>query len=243
MAVLVCTQMQFLREMLVQTLVNEAGAISLSADQADTACGAAPLKPPELMVVDARHPDAFTKVSDVRARFPMVAVVVLAATDQQDEFLAWASIGISGYVEPDTSSSQLVTVLRRAAAGEVVCPPRLTAVLLKHKANAANAQPAIGGIFELTRREREVMEQMVEGLCNKRIARQLRIAESTVKNHVHSILEKWDVRSRGEAAALYRRSTSERAGLRRNGPAYPGGYSAPRPNSNAATSQDLGLTR
>ena len=243
MIVLVCTQLQFLREMLVEALINEAGVASFPEDQAAAGCGDAPLTPPELIVVDARHPDAFAEVFNARVQFPLVAVVVLAATDQQDEFLAWAGIGISGYVEPDTSSSQLVTVLRRVAAGEVMCPPRLAAVLLKHKASAANAQSEIGGIFELTHREREVVEQMAEGLCNKRIARQLRIAEATVKNHVHSILEKWDVRSRGEAAALYRRSNSERAGFRREGPGYSDKYSAPRPNANAAASQSLGRTR
>ena len=216
MVLLVCTQMQFLREMLAQALAVEAADAPLPNDPADITSGNAPPRPLELMVVDARHPDAFTEVSDVRIQFPLVAVVVLAATEKQDEFLVWASIGISGYVEPDTSSSQLVTILRRVAAGEVVCSPRLTAVLLKHKPAVVSVPPAIGGIFELTRREREVVEQLAEGLCNKRIARKLRIAESTVKNHVHSILEKWDLRTRGEAAARYRQSSPDRVSAVRN---------------------------
>ena len=53
------------------------------------------------------------------------------------------------------------------------------------------------------------MELLADGLPNKLIARRLQVALPTVKNHVHSILDKWDVRSRGEAAARYRRRVQE----------------------------------
>ena len=66
----------------------------------------------------------------------------------------------------------------------------------------------------LTAREREIGELLQGGLNNKQIAARLCISVSTVKNHVHSILEKLDARSRGEAAALLRADacSSPRAG-------------------------------
>jgi DNA-binding CsgD family transcriptional regulator len=100
--------------------------------------------------------------------------------------------------------------VRRAAAGDVVCPPRLTALLLNGFANRANDRTTRAGIHVLTSREREIAALLADGMSNKLIARRLNVALPTVKNHVHSILDKWDVRSRGEAAARYRRQVQDR---------------------------------
>ena len=85
---------------------------------------------PSLVVVDASHPKAVALVAAVRAHLPKVSVVVLAMQEQDEDFLAWADIGISGYLEPCTSTQDLISAVRRAGAGEVVCPPRLTALLM-----------------------------------------------------------------------------------------------------------------
>jgi two-component system nitrate/nitrite response regulator NarL len=58
----------------------------------------------------------------------------------------------------------------------------------------------------LTRREREVLDLVADGLSNKQIARRLRIELPTVKNHVHSILDKLDVSRRAQAVAYLHRS-------------------------------------
>ena len=100
-------------------------------------------------------------------------------------------------------------MVRRAGAGEVVCPPRLTALLLNRFADRSTDRTTRAGIHALTPREREIVELLADGLPNKLIARRLHVALPTVKNHVHSILDKWDVRSRGEAAARYRRKVQE----------------------------------
>jgi DNA-binding NarL/FixJ family response regulator len=62
----------------------------------------------------------------------------------------------------------------------------------------------------LTAREREVLSLIDEHLTNRQIADTLSIAEGTVETHVHSILQKLDVSSRGEAARLYRRAQTAR---------------------------------
>ena len=101
--------------------------------------------------------------------------------------------------------------MRRVAAGEVACPPRLTALVLNRFAGRFTERTDRANLFSLTAREQEIAELLADGLSNKLIARRLCVALPTVKNHVHSILEKWDCRSRGEVAARYRRQDRSNA--------------------------------
>jgi DNA-binding NarL/FixJ family response regulator len=203
MTVLIVTRTQFIGELLADALRARGEVVAFhprARGLADAVDGTAP----DVVLVDSSHPDGFALVSEIRARFPAVSLVVLAFSDCEESFIAWANVGISGYVVPDTSLDDVVATIRRSAAGEVVCPPRLTALLLSKFATQASVAHARPGVHHLTRREQEVLEFLADGLPNKLIARRLRIAEATVKNHVHSILEKWDLRSRGEVAARYR---------------------------------------
>jgi DNA-binding CsgD family transcriptional regulator len=76
--------------------------------------------------------------------------------------------------------------------------------MLSRFSGGPNGHAIRGNVHELTLREREVAQLLAQGMSNKLIARELHLALSTAKNHVHSILEKWNVCSRGEAAARYR---------------------------------------
>ncbi len=216
MKVLVISKIHFLREMLIKALGPEWNSIIVNDNYSETVDSAGG-NPPDVAIVDSSHPDGFTLVAALRAQCPNVSVVVLAVANRDEDFIAWAKIGISGYVEPETSIDALISSIRRSAAGEVVCPPRMTALLLNRFGEYSKAGPAKAGLHGLTGREREVLELLAEGLSNKLIARRLRIAEATVKNHVHSILEKWNLRSRGEAAACFRQSYQSNAGQSRNG--------------------------
>ena len=209
MVILFISHVHFLREALLETLRSDDGIMAFGAFSRETAEAVTAESKPNLVLIDSSHPEAMALVSVVRARLPKVGVVVLATRERGEEFLYWADIGISGYLGPDTSSRDLISTVRRAAAGEVVCPPRLTALLLNRFADRSNDRATRAGIHALTPREREIMELLADGLPNKLIARRLQVALPTVKNHVHSILDKWDVRSRGEAAARYRRKVQE----------------------------------
>lgn len=150
---------------------------------------------PDLVIVDASHPEGMALVFAVRARTPKASVVVLCMREQDEEFLAWAGIGISGYLGPDTSAQHLLSAVRRIGAAEVACPPRLATLLLNRCANRSDERVTRAGIFALTSREREIAELLADSRSNKLIARQLQVALPTMKNHVRSILDKWDVRS------------------------------------------------
>ena len=209
MVILFISHVHFLREALLETLSGNDGVKAFGAFSHETVEAVTAKFTPNLVLIDSSHPEAMALVSVVRARLPKVSVVVLATRERDEEFLYWADIGISGYLGPDTSSRDLISTVRRAAAGEVVCPPRLTSLLLNRFADRSSDRATRAGIHALTPREREIMELLADGLPNKLIARRLQVALPTVKNHVHSILDKWDVRSRGEAAARYRRKVQE----------------------------------
>lgn len=219
MVILFISHVHFLREAMVAILQGDGGLQAVGAFSHETAGTAAMELSPSIVVIDAAHPDGIALVAAVRAHVPQVSVVVLAMRERDEDFLAWADIGISGYLGPDTSARDLISTVRRAGAGEVVCPPRLTALLLNRFADRSNDRATRAGIHALTPREREIVELLADGLPNKLIARRLRVALPTVKNHVHSILDKWDVRSRGEAAARYRRKIQENepSGAKLNG--------------------------
>ncbi len=213
MDILLISHVRVLRDALVSALQGVQGNQARGAFSRDTVEAAFMAFAPSLVVVDASHPEGATLVATARAHTPTASVVVLAAGERDEEFLAWADVGISGYLGLDTSADDLLSAVRRVGAGEVACPPRLTALLLNRFAGRSGERAERAGIFSLTSREQEIAELLADGLSNKLIARHLCVALPTVKNHVHSILEKWDCRSRGEAAARYRRQDQNNAKL------------------------------
>ena len=209
MVILFISHVHFLREAVVMLFQKGKDMQVVTACSERTAEAAATSARPTLAVIDSSHPEAMAVAAAVRRSCAGVGVVVLAMREQDEDFLAWADTGIRGYLGPESSIHDLVTTVRRAGAGEVVCPPRLTALLLNRFADRSAGRMSRTGIHTLTVREREVAELLADGLPNKLIAYRLQVAVPTIKNHVHSILDKWDVRSRGEAAACYRQKIRE----------------------------------
>jgi DNA-binding NarL/FixJ family response regulator len=110
--------------------------------------------------------------------------------------------GASGLLSWNAAPQQLADILRRAARGETPCSPDLAEAFLRRERDEPAS--AVGGDGDLTERESEIAELVARGLSNKAIASRLSIELATVKNHVHSVLEKLKVHSRGEAAAKLR---------------------------------------
>jgi DNA-binding NarL/FixJ family response regulator len=156
---------------------------------------------PQVVLVDTPADGAIADVAAIRRAFPRAGVVVLGLGDDEREIVAWAEAGVSGYVTRDESLLALVDVIRGVGRQELICSPRLAATLLRRVADLAGRSVAADPKRVLTAREREVLERLECGLSNKEIARDLSIALSTVKNHVHSILDKLQARGRCDAVA------------------------------------------
>jgi two-component system nitrate/nitrite response regulator NarL len=158
---------------------------------------------PEIVVVDTATTGGLQLVAAIRALKPTPKVVVLAVPDAEDEVLACAAAGASGYVTREDSLETMVAAIQSVSRGELLCTPRMAAVLFD-RVRALTSDRGESGLDELTRREREVLGLIGDGLSNKAIAQRLRIELPTVKNHVHNILEKLRVHRRADAVARVR---------------------------------------
>jgi DNA-binding NarL/FixJ family response regulator len=131
-----------------------------------------------------------------------VGLVGFGIAGGAEEVLACAEAGVTAFVDSNGTVHELVGAVESALRGELLCSPRITALLCDRLASLAGTRNEM--TEPLTRREREIAALIAEGLSNKEIASDLRIGPATVKNHVHNILEKLKVRRRAAVAALWR---------------------------------------
>lgn len=164
---------------------------------------------PDVVLVDAIQRADLVLAREISSAAGDAYVVALVAPERED-LLGWAGAGVSGLLSWEASQEELVESLRRAARGGSPCSPDVAEALLRRVRENPRGDFAFGG--SLTEREAQVAELVADGLSNKAIASRLSIELATVKNHVHSILEKLRVHSRGEAAAKLRPTGIARRG-------------------------------
>lgn len=136
---------------------------------------------------------------------PNTKVLALGLTEENKRILRYMEAGASGYILKDHSLEDLVETIRAAQDGKVFVSPQIAAAMMERLSNLAqlfsDVENSVTDTAGLTSRELEVLGLIGQGLTNQEIAEKLVIEIGTVKNHVHSILEKLNVGSRGEAAA------------------------------------------
>lgn len=179
------------RDPLIRVLAATATAADVLACVVD--------EPPDVVLLDLPLPDGPAAARDLLAVDPSLRVVALAAREVEDDVLAWAEAGASGYVSHASSIAELGECIHQAVRGEVPCPPRIATMLLRlvNRLGAQAPPPAVAArVRVLTRREREIAALIASGYSNKEIAHALGIRVPTVKNHVSSIFDKLDVRRR-----------------------------------------------
>jgi len=159
---------------------------------------------PDVIVLDMAARGSLDLIRRLSAHAPHVRVVAFAIDETEHDVLLCAEASAAGYVACDGTLEDLLSTIRSVARGELLCSPRIAATLfraLRIQGPVANADALA---LTLTAREREIAPLLERGLSNKDIAAQLHIEVATVKNHVHNLLEKLEVGSRGEAAARLR---------------------------------------
>lgn len=125
-------------------------------------------------------------------------VVMLTVSDEASDLIAALRAGADGYLLKEMEPEDLLAKLKEAAAGQVTLTERLTR-LLAHSLREEN-RPRDPDQAGLTEQESRILDLIAQGMSNKLIARELSIAEGTVKVHVKHLLRKLNLRSRVEAA-------------------------------------------
>ena len=161
-------------------------------------------QPPDIVIFDMGPADSLTAARRLIDEIPRAPVVAITVPNHERDVLACAEVGLAGFVSADASLDDLVAALESVARGEMLCSPRMAAALTRRVADLARGRGRAQPLPMLTKREREILVLIDEGLSNKQIAYRLHIELATVRNHVHNILAKLGVHRRAEAAALTR---------------------------------------
>lgn len=135
---------------------------------------------------------------------PQPQVIVFGLSEDW-EVVACAEAGATGLHLRSESFEQLVTLMDEVGRGRAYCSPDVSAILIgRVYATVAGRLEADSATSTLTARENEILTLIEEGLTNQQIASRLSVTVHTVKNHVHSLLAKLGVGSRGEASRVAR---------------------------------------
>jgi DNA-binding NarL/FixJ family response regulator len=155
---------------------------------------------PDVVLLDVHLPGGGGQavLEAVKPAHPEVRFLALSASDAPEDVIAVVRAGARGYVTKTISGAELVSAVRRVAAGDVVFSPRLAGFVLDAFAAGApaGAVPADPELDQLTPREREVLRLIARGYTYREIAKELFISVKTVESHVSSVLRKLQLSTR-----------------------------------------------
>lgn len=184
-----------------------------TAADGEQAISAALAYAPDVILMDLKMPrmDGIAATRAILGQAPQTRVIMLTTFDTDDLVFEAISAGAQGYLLKDAEESEILAAIRAVVKGEPRLSPVIAAKIIAEfrrvKAHPKPATAAAEAEEPLTEREKDVLAHVAAGKGNREIAREMGLAEGTVKNHVSTILAKLHLRSRTELAI---RALSER---------------------------------
>jgi DNA-binding NarL/FixJ family response regulator len=159
---------------------------------------------PQIVVLRPEWDDrSFSATRSIHEAAPRTKILMIGMEDDREMFFKAVRAGAEGYLLKDASAKQMVAAAHRLAEGAVICPQHLERALFNVIADGSSLDPIrTQSSYELTPREHQLSSLVARGLANKEIAGRLNLSVQTVKNHVHSILQKTQSKNRAMLAQL-----------------------------------------
>jgi DNA-binding NarL/FixJ family response regulator len=193
--VLLAEDHAIVRNGLVELLAEaeDVEVVATAADGEQALASVAELRP-DVVLMDISMPkvDGIRATASIAQADPDVRVVMLTAFSDRDRVVSALDAGAVGYLLKDAEPDEVLEAIRAASRGEAPLAPRAARELLAARSQERHA--------DLSKREREVLGLVAEGLPNKLIARRLEISEKTVKAHLTSVFRTLGVTDRTQAA-------------------------------------------
>jgi DNA-binding NarL/FixJ family response regulator len=159
---------------------------------------------PHVVLIDLglRNESGLKLVSMVTKEMPQVKVIGMGLIPSQLDIIEFVEAGAAGFILKDATIVDFLETVRSVARGTGVLPPLLTGSLFTHVIERAlrKGKGVLTDSVRMTKREREIIVLIAEGMSNKEIAQRLNLSTYTVKSHIHNILEKMALHSRLEIA-------------------------------------------
>jgi two-component system, NarL family, response regulator DevR len=186
----------------VRALLESAGDIVVvgEAANASEAIARIPALRPDVAILDVRVPDGngIEVCREVRSRVGTKCLMLTSYSDDEALFEAIMA-GAAGYVLKQVRGTELLTAVKRVAAGESLLDPAITGRVLNSLRSASDADLRLA---RLTPQERRILHLIADGMTNRQIAWEMHLAEKTIKNYVSNLLTKLGMERRTEAAVF-----------------------------------------
>ncbi len=174
---------------------------------------------PNIVLLDLglRNQNSLKLAKVIKKDFQKVKVIVMDLVPLQEDLLVFVQAGVSGFILKEATVDDFLRTIRSVAGGAKVLPPHLTESLFSQIVGKAVIESKPSKLVEyvkMTKRERQVIDLVADGLTNKEIAQKLHLSTYTVKSHIHNILEKLALHTRVQIANYARTSDDYSAAVK-----------------------------
>jgi len=209
--VLIIDKQVFFRAGVCQALSKQSDFKILDCEPTEESLELIEVNSPDVVLLDIDFPslNGLELSRKIARRYPNTRIIMLSPNHNDDELFEVIKTGAVAYLDKNTTTEELVSIIRRACNGEypinnsLIASPKVAEHVLKQFQDIVSMGKAMETITApLTHRESQILDYIAQGNSNKQIARILGISEQTIKNHVSSILRKLNANGRAHAVAL-----------------------------------------
>lgn len=190
----------------IRALLEETGGFEVigEAGHGADALERVRVREPQIVLMDVQMPvcDGVEATRRIKAEFSRVKVVMLTVSDDDESLFEAIKVGADGYLLKDLRPDELFEMMHGVLRGETPISPLVAGKLIGEFRRRPWRETSESAGWDLTQREKEILQLVAGGKSNAEIAAQLFIVEGTVKNHLHNILEKLHLQNRVQAAAF-----------------------------------------